>query len=53
MFVAFLMVNLFRALRFQLPSRCLGNVQHGPFVMNDVQEIYQAINDYRNGRLAG
>jgi redox-sensitive bicupin YhaK (pirin superfamily) len=28
-------------------------VQHGPFVMNDVQEIYQAINDYRNGRLAG
>ncbi|MFV0371869.1 MAG: pirin-like C-terminal cupin domain-containing protein, partial [Azonexus sp.] len=28
-------------------------VQHGPFVMNDEQGIYQAINDYRNGRLAG
>ena len=27
------------------------NVQHGPFVMNDEQEIYQAISDYRQGRL--
>ena len=26
-------------------------VQHGPFVMNDEQEIYQAISDYRQGRL--
>ena len=24
--------------------------QYGPFVMNNEQEIYQAINDYRNGR---
>ena len=26
-------------------------VQHGPFVMNDEQEIYLAISDYRQGRL--
>lgn len=26
-------------------------VQHGPFVMNTEQEIYQAIEDYRNGTL--
>ena len=26
-------------------------VQYGPFVMNSEQEIYQAINDYRAGRL--
>lgn len=26
--------------------------QYGPFVMNTEQEIYQAINDYRSGRLA-
>lgn len=26
-------------------------VQHGPFVMNDEQQIYQAISDYRQGRL--
>lgn len=25
--------------------------QYGPFVMNNEQEIYQAINDYRSGRL--
>ncbi|THF65909.1 pirin family protein [Pseudothauera nasutitermitis] len=27
-------------------------VQYGPFVMNSEQEIYQAIGDYREGRLA-
>ena len=27
-------------------------VQHGPFVMNTKQEIYQALNDFRDGRLA-
>jgi len=26
-------------------------VGHGPFVMNSTQEIYQAIDDYQNGRL--
>ncbi len=26
-------------------------VQYGPFVMNSEQEIYQAISDYRNGKL--
>jgi hypothetical protein len=28
-------------------------VQHGPFVMNTKEEIYQAIKDYSEGRLAG
>ena len=28
-------------------------VQHGPFVMNTKDEIYQAIRDYSEGRLAG
>lgn len=27
-------------------------VQHGPFVMNTIEEIHQAINDYQNGALA-
>lgn len=27
--------------------------QYGPFVMNTEQEIYQALNDFRDGRLAG
>ncbi len=26
--------------------------QHGPFVMNTKEEIYQALNDLHNGRLA-
>ncbi len=26
-------------------------VQHGPFVMNRIEEIYQALSDYREGRL--
>lgn len=28
-------------------------VQHGPFVMNSVEEIHQAITDYQSGTLAG
>jgi redox-sensitive bicupin YhaK (pirin superfamily) len=28
-------------------------VQHGPFVMNTKEEIYQAVKDYQEGRLAG
>jgi redox-sensitive bicupin YhaK (pirin superfamily) len=28
-------------------------VQHGPFVMNTKEEIYQAIKDYQEGRLGG
>ena len=28
-------------------------VQHGPFVMNSIDEIYQAIQDYQNGELTG
>ena len=37
-----------------IAGRPLGEpiVQHGPFVMNSEQEIYQAISDYRDGRLA-
>ena len=27
-------------------------VQYGPFVMNSEQEVYQALADYREGRLA-
>ena len=27
-------------------------VQHGPFVMNTKEEIYQAIKDYNEGHLA-
>ena len=27
--------------------------QYGPFVMNTEQEIYQAVNDFRNGQLSG
>ena len=37
-----------------IAGRPLGEpiAQYGPFVMNTEQEIYQAINDYRDGRLA-
>lgn len=36
-----------------LAGKALGEpiVQHGPFVMNSSEEIYQAIDDYQNGRL--
>jgi len=38
-----------------LAARPLGEpvVQYGPFVMNTREEIEQALEDYRNGRLAG
>lgn len=38
-----------------LAGRPLGEpvVQYGPFVMNTVEEINQALQDYRDGRLAG
>ena len=37
-----------------IAGRPLGEpiAQYGPFVMNTKQEIYQAVNDYREGRLA-
>ena len=28
-------------------------VQHGPFVMNTKEEIYQAVKDFQEGRLGG
>jgi hypothetical protein len=36
-----------------IAGRPLGEpiAQHGPFVMNTQQEIYQALSDYREGRL--
>lgn len=38
-----------------IAGRPLGEqiAQYGPFVMNTEQEIYQAVADYRAGRLAG
>jgi redox-sensitive bicupin YhaK (pirin superfamily) len=37
-----------------IAGRPLGEpiVQYGPFVMNTSEQIYQAVDDYRNGRLA-
>lgn len=38
-----------------IAGRPLGEriVQYGPFVMSSEQEIYQALNDFRDGKLAG
>lgn len=38
-----------------IAGRPLGEpiAQYGPFVMNTEQEIYQALKDYREGRLSG